>query len=64
MFLFENTKIKGYLEYVLNNISDDNVEICFDSGHIHTHFDNDFNFEFYKKGYEIGEKLAKMFEED
>ena len=29
---FENTKIKGYLEYVLENIKDDNVGICFDLG--------------------------------
>ena len=45
---FENTKIKGYLEYVLENIKDDNVGICFDAGHYHVHFDNEFNFEFFK----------------
>ena len=45
---FENTKIKGYLEYVLGNIKDDNVGICFDAGHSHAHFDDDFNFEFFK----------------
>lgn len=44
---FENTKIKGYLEYVLNNIKDDNVGICFDAGHYHVHFDDEFNFEFF-----------------
>ena len=33
---FENTKIKGYLEYVLENIKDDNVGICFDAGHINS----------------------------
>lgn len=45
---FENTKIKGYLDYVLSNIDNDNVGICFDSGHCHVHFNDDFNFELYK----------------
>ena len=45
---FENTKIQGYLEYVLENIKDDNVGICFDTGHYHVHFDDKFNFEFFK----------------
>ena len=45
---FENTKIKGYLEYVINNIKDENVGICFDAGHYHVHFDDEFNFEFFK----------------
>lgn len=45
---FENTKIKGYLEYVLENIKDDNVGICFDAGHYHVHFDDEFNFDFFK----------------
>ena len=41
---FENTKIKGYLDYVIENIKNDNVGICFDSGHCHAHFNDDFNF--------------------
>lgn len=45
---FENTKIKGYLEYVLGNITDSNVGLCFDSGHYHVHFKDEFNFEFFK----------------
>ena len=45
---FENTKIQGYLEYVLENLKYDNVGICFDSGHNHAHFDDEFNFEFFK----------------
>ena len=45
---FENTKIKGYLEYVLGNIKDNNVGICFDVGHYHVHFDDEFDFEFFK----------------
>ena len=45
---FENTKIKGYLEYVLDNIKDENVGICFDAGHYHVHFNDEFDFEFFK----------------
>ena len=45
---FENTKIKGYLEYVLDNIKDENVGICFDSGPCHVHFNDEFNFEKFK----------------
>ena len=45
---FENTKIKGYLEYVINNMKDENVGICFDAGHYHVHFDDEFNFELFK----------------
>ena len=45
---FENTKVKGYLEYVLKNITDSNVGICFDVGHYHAHFKDEFDFEFFK----------------
>ena len=45
---FENTKIKGYVDYVLSNIKDSHVGLCFDSGHCHVHFDDDFNFEMFK----------------
>ena len=45
---FENTKVKGYLEYVLQNITDSNVGICFDSGHYHAHFKDEFDFELFK----------------
>ncbi len=45
---FENTKIQGYLEYVIDNIVIDNVGICFDSGHYHVHFNDKFNFEKFK----------------
>ncbi len=45
---FENTKIKGYLEYVLSNIKDENIGICFDAGHYHAHFNDEFNFELFK----------------
>lgn len=45
---FENTKIKGYLEYIISNLNDDNVGICYDAGHCHVHFDDEFNYEFFK----------------
>lgn len=45
---FENTKIKGYLDYVMGHIKNDNVGICFDSGHYHAHFKGEFDFEKYK----------------
>ena len=45
---FENTKIKGYQEYILNNIDLDNVGFCYDSGHDHCHFKDSFNFELFK----------------
>ncbi|HOP65837.1 MAG TPA: sugar phosphate isomerase/epimerase family protein [Bacilli bacterium] len=37
---FENTKIKGYLEYVLGNIKNKNVGLCYDIGHDHAHFND------------------------
>ena len=45
---FENTKIKGYLEYIIENIEEENVGICFDSGHYHIHFNDEFNFKLFK----------------
>lgn len=45
---FENTKIKGYLDYVIKNIHNKNVGICFDSGHYHVHFNDDLNFSNFK----------------
>lgn len=45
---FENTRDKGYLEYVINNIKDDNIGICYDAGHCHAHFNDEFNYEFFK----------------
>lgn len=45
---FENTKIKGYQEWIIDNIKDDNVGICFDSGHYHCHFNDEFDFKKFK----------------
>lgn len=41
---FENTKIKGYQEYVLKHIQGDHVGICLDSGHYHAHFHDELDF--------------------
>ena len=45
---FENTKIRGYLEYVFENIDSKYIGICYDAGHCHAHFDDEFNYEFFK----------------
>lgn len=45
---FENTKKQGYLEYVLGNIKEDNVGICYDAGHCHFHFNGEFDYGFFK----------------
>jgi len=45
----ENTKIKGYQEYVMSNIQDDNLGICIDTGHVHCHFKDDYNFDLFDK---------------
>ena len=45
---FENTKIKGYLDYIIENITSQNVGICFDSGHYHAYFDDELDFEKFK----------------
>ena len=45
---FENTKIKGYQECILKNIKNDNVGICLDSGHLHAHFKDEFDFSLFK----------------
>ena len=45
---FENTKIKGFLEYVFENIQSDNIGLCLDSGHLHAHFQDDLDFSLFK----------------
>lgn len=45
---FENTKIFGYIEYVLERIKNKNAGVCFDIGHCHAFFDDYFNFEKFK----------------
>ena len=40
---FENTKMKGYLEYVIDNIPA--AGICLDVGHLHAHFKDELPFE-------------------
>ena len=45
---FENTRSKGYLEYILTKLKDDHLGVCFDIGHYHAHFKDEFNFELFK----------------
>ena len=45
---FENVHYPGFLEYVLSNIKNKNVGICFDAGHYHYYFKDEFNFDFFK----------------
>ncbi len=45
---FENTKIPGYLDYVIDNIDNDNVGICYDAGHCHCHFDDYLDYPKFK----------------
>lgn len=45
---FENTKIFGYLEYVFDHIKNKNIGICYDSGHCHCHFKDNFSWEKFK----------------
>lgn len=44
----ENTKIKKHIEYLLDNIDDSNFGLCFDLGHFHAHFNDEWNIEKYK----------------
>lgn len=39
----ENTKIREHINYILDNIQDDNLGICFDVGHYHANFKDDWN---------------------
>lgn len=45
---FENTKIKGYVEYAIENIDNENVGFCFDAGHYHVHFNDELDFSKFK----------------
>ena len=43
---FENTKIKGYVDYIIDNI--EGTGLCFDSGHYHAHFNDELDFSKFK----------------
>ena len=45
---FENTKMKGYLEYILSNLDNDNIGICYDAGHCHIFYDDQFPYQEFK----------------
>lgn len=46
---FENTRTsKGYLEYVLDNIKNENVGVCYDIGHDHAHLNDELDLSLFK----------------
>ena len=45
---FENMELKGYLEFILENIESNNVGICFDIGHCNLFFNGEFNTKAFK----------------
>ena len=45
---FENLRLKGYLEYVIENIDSDSCGICFDSGHFHAFFEDNWDINCFK----------------
>lgn len=45
---FENTKIKSYQEYIIENIPNKNVGVCIDVGHLHAHFNDELDFSIFK----------------
>ena len=45
---FENTRIYNVLEYVFNNIKSDIIGLCLDSGHLHCHFKDVFDWKKFK----------------
>ena len=44
----ENTKIKGIIEYLIENINEDNLGICFDCGHYHCNSKDDWDIKPFK----------------
>lgn len=45
---FENTKTWGYLEYVLTNLDNDNIGVCYDAGHCHAFYHDEFSYDLFK----------------
>ncbi len=45
---FENVELKGYLEYIIDNIKSSNLGICFDVGHCNLFFDGNIDIELFK----------------
>ena len=44
----ENTRMPQYFDYIFDNISSDNLKICYDSGHDHAFTQDTFDFDKYK----------------
>ena len=45
---FENNRMKGYLDYVIEHVDNENAGVCFDAGHYHAFFHDDFDFSKFK----------------
>lgn len=45
---FENTKVYGVLEYIFDNINSDYIGVCYDFGHDHAFFNDEFDFDRFK----------------
>ena len=43
---FENTKIKGYQEYIAERLPA--AAFCYDAGHVHAHFHDEFDFDLFR----------------
>ena len=44
----ENTRQRIYVEYILENIKDENLGLCFDAGHYHCFYKDEFNYSLFK----------------
>ena len=44
----ENTRQRIYVEYILENIKDENLGLCFDAGHYHCFSKDEFNYSLFK----------------
>ncbi len=44
----ENSRKPDYFDYIFDNIKNDNLQVCYDSGHDHAFTSDTFNFEKYK----------------
>lgn len=44
----ENAEVEGCMEYIFKHIKNKNLSVCYDAGHDHTFFKDNFNWEFFK----------------
>lgn len=45
---YENVELSGYLDYIVDNINSNNLGVCFDSGHCHLFYDDEFDVNKFK----------------